>query len=107
MPATKRLVLDLPVETVDMIEARVAGGQFASASAYIAERIADEDALPFQHEDLDSPEMQAWLAESDEIERRIDAGVDEVIPIEKVFADLRAHLEQLRRKEDASRRAAG
>lgn len=106
MPATKRLVVDLPEEMVEMIEARVAGGEFASASAFVVALITDEDAPPLEHEDLDSPEMRAWLAEGDEIERRIEAGLEETIPAQKVFADLRAHLERLREEEAIRRRVA-
>ncbi len=105
MPATKRLVVDLPEDVVDMIEARVAGGEFASPSAYVAARIADEDALPLEHENLDTPEMQAWLAEAEEIERRIDAGLEETVPAAEVFAKLKAHITNLR-DEAAVRPAA-
>jgi Arc/MetJ-type ribon-helix-helix transcriptional regulator len=97
MPATKRLVLDLPEETVADIEARVAAGGYADASAAVAAAVSDTAAAdPWE----DTPEFRAWLAEGDEIVARIEAGEeDDFIPAEQVFAELKAELREMIARE--------
>ena len=86
MPATKRLVLDLPADQVDEIEARVAAGEFDSASALVAADL-DDIGFPVVLDD-GSPE---WLASGEscrETLRRIDAGVEPTCSADEVRAYL-------------------
>ena len=89
MPATKRLVVDLPVEQADWIEAEVASGRYASPGAYLSARLAEEDALPSGFDALD---WDALTAEGEAQARRIAAGEEQVRSAEAVFTDLEARI---------------
>ena len=105
MPATRRLVLDLPEETVADIEARVAAGEYADAGAVVAAGVTHLLALHADDDpdfDEDDPEWVAIIAECDESERRIDAGLEQTFSVDEVFDRLRARLDGPRDRRRAS-----
>ena len=95
MPATRRLVLDLPEDTVRDVEARVAAGEFASASDLVAAQL---DAPPSGF----PRGWEAWLAEGDGVISRRRAGLEPGSPAQEVFARVRAGLVERARSEGRS-----
>ena len=87
MPATKRLVLDLPEETVDLIEARVAAGEYATASDLVLDSLGTES-----HDDA-SGEWVEFAGRVRETVRRLDSGEEPTFTSEEV----KAHLDERRR----------
>ena len=97
MPATKRLVLDLPEEVAAAIDAHVSSGEFPDAAHVVAAGVgALPGAADAELDDLDedSPEWKAILAECDEAERRIDAGLEQTYSLDEVFDRLAARAKQ-------------
>ena len=92
MPATKRLVLDLPEETVADIEARVAAGEYATASQLVL------DSLTMAMPDEGSEEWAGFAASVRETARRVDSGEEVMF----TSIEVRDHLDRRRR----SRRSA-
>ena len=98
MPATKRLVLDLPEETVDLIEARVAAGEFATADELVSTALEDFESLPD-----DDPDFEAWLRRGDEVVARLKAGREPTSPLTEAFDRVRAKLLAQTRNGGAAR----
>ena len=94
MVATRRLVVELPEAQVAMIEARVASGEYASASALVSARIDDEFASPVEMAE-GGPALTAFDARCAETLRRLEVGAEPLYPAEEVFARLREKLERL------------
>jgi len=97
MESTRRLAIELPEEMAEAVEARVASGQYASASDVVQEglrRLAQDEA-PLLDE-----EMEQWLRT--EVVARYDAvmaGREEGLTIEQV----RANLAEARARRNAAR----
>ncbi len=96
MPATKRLVLDLPEETVHVIDARVSSGAFADAASVVVAAVSE--AFSFDAWE-DTPEAKAWLLAGDEAERAMEDGRDPGTPAAQVFAELKAELRAMAERE--------
>lgn len=94
MPATKRLVLDLPEDQVDRLEAQIAAGEYGSANEAVATAL-DTLFTPIDEDWLRSPEGQAWLTEGDEADRDMEEGRDPGRPAAEVFAELKAELQAM------------
>lgn len=104
MPATKRLVLDLPEHVAHAIDAHVTSGEYADAAHVVAAGVGflpGADDAGVGEPDEDSPEWKAVIAECDEAERRIDAGLERTYSVDEVFDRLAA-----RAKERAAGRQA-
>jgi len=88
MRATRSLSITLPVEIADMVEAKVASGEYASESDVIAEGLrpmAAHDAA-----------IEAWLR--DEVVptlQAIDAGIIKTRPLEETRKRLHATLDRM------------
>ena len=89
MPATKRLVLDLPAETVDAIAANVASGLYANAQETVTAAIAQ-----LQSAQSDPPlgvtpeEWAAFATRCKEVSARVAAGVEKTYSVEEARAEL-------------------
>lgn len=88
MTSLRSITVELTEEQIDEIQAH-ASGAYTSASAVISAGLA-ELLNPVWNESL--PEGQAFLAECDEIVRRIDAGLDPSYTLDEVMETLRADL---------------
>ncbi len=104
MTATKRLVVDLPEDQVAMIEARVAAGEYESASALVSSVLLDTTIVPGVDEP--SSDWTDFDAPSAETLRRLDAGLERTRPAAEVFAEVKAELEAMIRREDERSTAA-
>ena len=98
MTATKRLVLDLPADQVDMIEARVASGEFASPSALVTAEL--DEAVVHSSPGEMSPEWLAFAESCRDTLERLDAGLEPTYTADEV----RTYLAQ-QRAARAARRA--
>ena len=95
MPATKRLVLDLPEEVADTIEAHVTSGEYADAAHMVVAGVGSlpgADYAGLGELDEDSPEWKAIIAECDEAGRRIDAGLERTYSVDEVFDELKLRM---------------
>jgi len=88
MRATRSLSITLPVEIADMVEAKVASGEYASESDVIAEGLrpmaAHDAAIERWLRDEVVPTLQA-----------IDAGIIKTRPLEETRKRLHARLDRM------------
>ena len=89
MPATRRFVLDLPVEQADRIDAEVASGRYASPDAFVASRLMEEEELS---PELGALDWESLAAEAAEQAERVAAGEAQVRPAETVFAEIESRI---------------
>ena len=89
MGRTERLVVDLPADLVGALRDSVRAGAFSSESEAL------EAALPvfFGDDELEEPDIETLRAFVAEGIAEADAG--KLIPVEEVFADLRARIKAI------------
>ncbi|MEO4000204.1 type II toxin-antitoxin system ParD family antitoxin [Mesorhizobium sp. CAU 1732] len=92
MARMERFTVDLPAETIADVERAVESGLYSSASEVLQAGI---DALHIGDDTPhEGPEFEAWLRkEVVPTYDRIKAGKERLIPIDEVFAELKARHE--------------
>ena len=85
MSGTKRLSVDLPAELVELVEAKVATGEYDSESDVVADGLRALQA--------DDPALERWLREEVAPTYDVwDKGEMQALSAEEVWANLEVHM---------------